>query len=390
MQCIEPATDQRARSAWRLIARPTIATWLREHADVTVRLLVAPPGFGKTAALAAYLPAHSRRCVRLNFDARTTAQDVRAALDCARRERTDGAAGIELVLDDVQLAGPEVLAALNADFADPPPNVFFVVAAQRRDIFDVGTLFARGTIAVCDQSQLAFSAAEARVLFAACSATATPAAIDALVARCDGWPTAIAGTIRESLRAPQSTASAYERWQRNLTVPGIDLVNVLLERVPFPERAAARRHFSDGAPLDAHALTALHRCGFFVICDNGTFAMMRCIDELFPATRTTQGGPDEQSEHPLLEVQLFGRFTASVAGIPIVWARRRDQHIIKYLLLHPDGSATRADWPTSFGRERLVRWRCKICARRAARSGARSATSSAWQTSTRTSWRAIA
>jgi DNA-binding SARP family transcriptional activator len=27
--------------------------------------------------------------------------------------------------------------------------------------------------------------------------------------------------------------------------------------------------------------------------------------------------------------------------VPIVWARRRDQHIVKYLLLQPDGAATR-------------------------------------------------
>lgn len=27
--------------------------------------------------------------------------------------------------------------------------------------------------------------------------------------------------------------------------------------------------------------------------------------------------------------------------MPIVWARRRDQHIVKYLLLQPDGAATR-------------------------------------------------
>jgi DNA-binding SARP family transcriptional activator len=54
-------------------------------------------------------------------------------------------------------------------------------------------------------------------------------------------------------------------------------------------------------------------------------------------------------------VRMFGRFEASIGGRPIAWIRRRDAQIVKYLLLRPNGTASRAElrqtfWPdTDFG-----------------------------------------
>jgi hypothetical protein len=339
----------------RATPRQQVIDWLKRHADVAVRLLVAPPGFGKSTALSTYAstPSPCRR-LYVTLDARGTwkslTASIAAGLGAGASAGGDAAAllaaaaPLEIIIDDGHLAAGDLLAKLNELIADLPPNVFFIVASQRRDIFDVGTLFARGLIAVCDHALLALDAGDARALFAADQIDVSAAAIELLVARCAGWPPAIAGTIGEMRHQRQPLDAAYERWRCNWSVPAIDLVTTLLARVPAAQRAAARRHFAQGEPLDQDTLAVLHRCGFFVRFEAGTFEIMPWVEDLYPATQSLA------AELPLLAIELFGRFTAKVAGVPIVWARRRDQHIIKYLLLRPQGSVTRTEladvfWP---------------------------------------------
>jgi hypothetical protein len=322
----------------RVIVRQNVLDWLTDHADVGVRLIVAPPGFGKTTALTAYAAGESERLrLYIAIDARTTHDAVTSAIASA-------SAATEIVLDDMHLASDCLRARVNEIVADLPQGITFVIASQRRDIVDVGTLFARGLVALCDQSQLALSLDEVRALFATHEIEATETTIGALLSRTDGWPPAIIGTVREIVREPQSVDAAYARWRRDWMLPAFDLIGGLLERVPLPERTATRRSFCDGETLDQATLAVLHRCGFFVRFNAGTFTLMPWVDELFAANR---GQADGQ---PVLSVGLFGRFTAHVDGDPIVWARRRDQDIIKYLALQPDASATRLElaeifWP---------------------------------------------
>jgi hypothetical protein len=319
--------------------RPHVAAWLSAHADVAVRLLAAPPGYGKTTALAALPAPGARRRVRIIIDGRLTLAEFVVQLTQALAERP-----VEIVLDDVQLAGPEMSAELNAALASAPPDVFFVIATQRRDAIDIGTLFVRGRLAVCDQSDFALDAADTRGVLTAHGLDAAPAELQALVTRCDGWPPAIAGTARELAAGAPSAGAAYERWLQRFHLAALDLIDGLIERLPNSERAAARRRFSAGTALDQSTLAMLHRCGFFVRFTAGTFALMHWVDELAASSTGAEADP------PILEFELFGRFRATLRGTPIVWARRRDQHIVKYLLLAADGSATRAElagvfWP---------------------------------------------
>jgi hypothetical protein len=347
-------TDHRSQLDLSFVNR-AVDAWLREHADIAVRFLVAPPGFGKTTALAAYARSGSaRRCLHVTIDARSTIESFARSLGSALgagdtsaselRVRLAQSAPLELLLDDVHVGGSDLWAFIDELIAGLPRDVNVVVAAQRRDVLDVGTLFARGRVALCDQSQLAMTGADTRALFDAHGIVQPPAAIDALVARTNGWPPAIVGTARELVRERQSVEAAYRRWRGDSAVPAIDLVNSLLDRVPLAERAALRRSFADGSPLEQETLALLHRCGFFVTYTDGTFALMNWIAELFPAKTATR------RELAPLDINLFGRFNAAIDGQPISWARRRDQHIMKYLALQADGSATRAEladvfWP---------------------------------------------
>jgi hypothetical protein len=319
------------------VAAPRALHWLAEHADVGVRFIVAPPGFGKSTLLDAYVGHPERRCVRLNLDAATPPTDLTTIV-----ARAVADAPLEIVLDDAHRANAQTLTTLRALVAAPQGAVRFIIASQRRDILDVGTLFARGRVAVCDQSVLALDAADARALFEARALDAAPDALARLVARCDGWPPAITGTIRELTRLPQPIDAAYEAWRRRWSVPAIDLVTTLLDGVPSAEGAAAHRHFAAGTTLDQQTLATLHRCGFFVRHDGGTFALMRWVDDLYAPAHPTR------ADEPLLDVTLFGRFRASLGGVPIAWARRRDAQIVKYLLLSADGSATRSELASVF------------------------------------------
>jgi DNA-binding SARP family transcriptional activator len=58
--------------------------------------------------------------------------------------------------------------------------------------------------------------------------------------------------------------------------------------------------------------------------------------------------PGLQTTVPMMMVRMFGRFEASIEGDPVEWIRRRDQQVFKYLLLKPDGTATRNEMRDAF------------------------------------------
>jgi DNA-binding SARP family transcriptional activator len=60
--------------------------------------------------------------------------------------------------------------------------------------------------------------------------------------------------------------------------------------------------------------------------------------------------PVLQDPSALLVVRMFGRFEAEIGGRRIEWIRRREAQIFKYLLLQPEGAASRSElrelfWP---------------------------------------------
>jgi hypothetical protein len=339
----------------RVIPRPRLAFWLEDNADFPVRLVIAPAGFGKTTVLLEHLASRSR-CTYVRLDESTTLSSLRAHL---RREvgfgfeegagALDAAPGrpIEIIFDDVQRANDQVLAYINRLISEPPTGVSLIVAAQYRDLFEVGALFAHGLVALCDQSELAFDADEISSLCQAYGVEASRETIETVVERCDGWPLALAGAVREALATESSIEVGLAAWYRRSALPATDLVNELLARVTPGQREDTQRYLTEGQPLDQSTLASLHRSGFFVRRNDGMFAMMHCLDGVYPA-RHANATPNVGL--PVLNVRMFGRFEARINGVPIVWVRRRDQQIIKYLLLLPQSSASRSEvakifWP---------------------------------------------
>src|SRR5665811_331244 len=134
--------NQITRASGRVIVRTRIADWLHDNADVAVRLIVAPPGFGKTTALAAYAESPTqRRRITLSLDERTTSAALGASIATALgvagpvtaaaiSALPASAAPLEVVLDNLHVAAEDLLTTLNELLVDLPPNIFFILASQ--------------------------------------------------------------------------------------------------------------------------------------------------------------------------------------------------------------------------------------------------------------------
>jgi hypothetical protein len=324
---------------------------LEDNADFPVRLLIAPAGFGKTTVILAHRVV-GRRSVFVCLTESMTPEALRAALERevrfneGARPVTNSSKPVEIILDDVQRANGPLLAYVNSLVEDPAEGIHFLICAQRRDAFEVGNLFAHGLVALCDQSELAFDADETSALCHAYGIEASRAEIERVVERCEGWPLALAGAARDALSTECSIEMGLAAWYRRSALPALDLVEELLARGTPEQREATQAYLAEGTALDQSTLCALHRSGFFVRRADGVFVMMRCLDDVYP-TRPVQ---EHNAPLPVLSVRMFGRFEARIGGVPIVWVRRRDQQIIKYLLLVPHSSASRVElakifWP---------------------------------------------
>jgi len=99
---------------------------------------------------------------------------------------------------------------------------------------------------------------------------------------------------------------------------------------------------------DENDLAVLERRGAFVSRDSELgYRPYRVVANLM-GTQHAQAAP--VSDHAPMIVRMFGSFDAKIGNRSIKWVRRRDQQIVKYLLLKEDGTASRAElcqvfWP---------------------------------------------
>ena len=171
------------RLAPTTIRRPRVEDWLGRFSSAPVRLLIAPPGFGKTTALVSYLRHTSTTGLYCSLMSGTTASGVRSAI--ARALQVPGGnASFEDLLQALAAAGPlelaldcegipdasgvsEILRLIN----EAPEGVSLLIATRSRAAFDAGRLVTRGLASLCDVERLAFDAAEVAQLARACGIT---------------------------------------------------------------------------------------------------------------------------------------------------------------------------------------------------------------------------
>ncbi len=328
---------------------------MADHSDVPLRLVVAPPGSGKTTALVTYAASPRHRAAYVALDAGATPESLCAALaralDLARPDdeeaflaALDVAGRCEILIDEADRASDAVRALLRRLVYEAGDNATFVYAARSRDIVDATRLVSLGLGAVLDAERLAFTLDEATRLAEAARVDADERDVSRLVHDTEGWAFAVCSAIRECASAARPLEGAFERWRRANARLVRQFVDATLADED-PELGAAARKLFDGELLDEATLDRLEQRGLFVRWLEGTFRPYRAI-----ARVSRSAAPQPARALAPFTVRLFGKPDVRIEGQRVAWFRRRDAQIFAFLALQPQGRARRetllrAFWP---------------------------------------------
>jgi hypothetical protein len=324
---------------------------------VPLRLLVAPAGSGKSTLLLKYLPnstvdagycaipegASPQRFFDLIANALALPRAPQSYDDLIVALRTAISAPTELALDDVDNASPELVELLKQIVEDAPEHLTFIYTSRSRDAIDAKRWVARGLGVLCDHRRLAFDPAETELLAETCGVPCTHLEIGRLLEESEGWAIVVSGAVRAAAEDSRSLSDAYEHWRVRYGQVFTEFIAADLDRAPEEDRALVRSLIAGATIDDQERLHRLEAQGLFVIADDDDYRPYRPIRQLRGRVRLA---PSARLS-PLI-VRMFGRFEAQIDGAEVNWIRRRDQQFIKYLLLKPTGSATRAELASVF------------------------------------------
>lgn len=326
------------------IRRPRIERWLEAYSRYPLRLLVAPPGSGKTSAILKYCAETGRDAVYHCLPENADAQFVRRTLGKALTGSP--ARCSEIVIDEIDNGTPEALAELAQLVETAPENVTLVYIARSRECIDVRRLLARGVAALCDARRLAFDAEELRTLAEACGLTASDLELRRLAEDTDGWALAASSAIRTAAAESETLDRAYQLWRSQSQTFLREFAAAEVNRAPEQLQRAFWDLYEGRATVGIPVMRELEGHGLFII-DDGRDAM-RLYRPLRPFTPKPSVPMVSATVTPPFMVRMFRTFEARIDGREIPWVRRRDQQIVKYLLLKPNGTATRAELASVF------------------------------------------
>lgn len=342
------------------IRRDRLEQWLRSYAQYPARLVVAPAGSGKTSLLLKYCansdretyyfalpencdPAQLRELLAKTLGSARVSRSYAAMLDVVNGSPAHCR---EIVVDDMDNGTPETRSELIQLIEDVGDNITLIYAGRAREHIDARRLIARGVAALCDARRLAFDAEECALLCEACGVDASDLQVRRLIEDTDGWPIAVSGAIRTAAAERQTLERGYQSWLSQSQAFLYDFVRAELERVPERHREPFWQCCNGAASLGPARLRELESLGLFVIDEGGD--RLRLYRPLSApgkgAAQTSTAAPHA----PPLMVQLFQSFSARIDNRDIQWVRKRDQQIVKYLLLKPNGTATREELVSVF------------------------------------------
>lgn len=327
--------------------------WLAKNAHFPLRVMIAPSGFGKSTGL-------------LNY----ALQKKDARLLCSFRQAVDGDGVIETLCDVLETPGKtyqEAFAALTArgaceilfdgiEWFDSTATALLerlvcevpmevnLIAAGSRTAFDLPRYSLRGAVVSIAPELLLFSVPEILTAAERLELALTEEQAGDIRERTDGWPIVVSDVLRVTAEAGCDPLEGYDRWLLLRGAAFLEVTRAELERMSAAARDIVSA-MSGGLQPDAVQSERLHIEGAPVIGENGTTRILRVLSDLQPPAEA----PAVSIEDPL-HIRMFGRFSIRQRDNEVQWVRRRDQQIMRYLLLHPDTGARRSEiiehfWP---------------------------------------------
>jgi DNA-binding SARP family transcriptional activator len=326
------------------IRRPRLERWLEAYSQYPVRLVIAPPGSGKTSLVLKYCAESGRNTVYHSMPQDADAQYVRRTFGKALT--TSPAQCQELLIDEIDNACPEALEELSRLVETAPENITLIYIARSRECIDVRRLVTRGIAALCDARRLAFDAEEASTLAEACGVSAGDLEVRRLIEDTDGWALAVSSAIRTAAAESLTIDRAYQMWRSQSQTLLREFVMAEAKRAPEELQRAFWSLYEGSGRVDIAAMRELEVHGLFVV-DDGRDAL-RLFRPLAPFGVKPLSNTAAAPSTPPLMVKMFRAFEARIGGRDIPWVRRRDQQLVKYLLLKPNGTATRSELASVF------------------------------------------
>ncbi len=325
------------------IHRPRLERWLQAYAQYPVRLIVAPAGSGKTSLLLKYCAESERDTHYYALPQDCDAQYVRELLEGALD--VSPAVCREIVIDELDNAVPEAIAELLRMVEEAPENITLIYVGRSREAIDARRLIARGVAVLCDARRLAFDVEEAGTLAEACNVVASDLDLRRLIDDTDGWAMAVSSSIRTAAAEDQTLSRAFDLWRSQSQGFLRDFAAAEVERAPLDSQQAFWELFNGESMPDILRLRELESRGLFVMDDGRD--TLRLYRPLRPVAAKAAPAAAARFTPPLM-VRMFRSFEARIDGREIPWVRRRDQQIVKYLLLKPNGMASRSELASVF------------------------------------------
>lgn len=345
-----------SRLAPDVVRRPRVERWLATNARFPIRTIVAPAGMGKTTLLAQYLDAAEGAGAYCTLHPGCTPDDFLAvASQAVGLPKTPGNVidflvalrqvaaqrPFELAVDDADNAAPATLELLLKLAENVPDGISLIYATRSREPVAASRWVAAGTGALCDARRLAFDRDEIALFANASGVAYSQADISQLLEATDGWAIVVSGAMRAAVEDQRSLHDAYDHWRSAYGELFIEFLTTGAERASDEDRAVVMSLINGLTFDDQSVLRRLEAKGLFVISD-GRVRPLRAVQQ---ARAVPTQGVD--TSVPMV-VRMLGRFTAAIAGRSVEWVRRRDQQVVKYLLLRPGGTATRHELATLF------------------------------------------
>lgn len=325
------------------IRRSRIERWLEAYSQYPLRLLVAPAGSGKSSVILKYCAETGRNTVYYSMPEGAGVEYVHTI---AKALKGSPAQCREIVVDEIDNATPEALQELAQLVETAPEHITLIYIARSRDCIDARRLVARGVAALCDARRLAFDVEEARTLAEACGVSASDLELRRLIDDTDGWALAACSAIRTAAAEGETLDRAYALWRSHSQTFLREFIEAEVQHAPEASQRAFWDLYEGRAPVTLAQLRDLEGNGLFVV-DDGRESL-RLYRPLRPVVAKPAVVPATLSVTPPLMVRMFRAFEARIDGREIPWVRRRDQQIVKYLLLKPNGTATRAELASIF------------------------------------------